>query len=92
MDTRCDERYHICFAKTEELSEKLNDAIEKKEWSKCTSLKAEVETIDKIISMVKLKNCLTEEDIEKQIAQVEADIGKSVKDGNYGAREVLNVN
>ena len=76
--------------KQKELSEKLNDAIEKKEWSKCTSLKAEVETIDKIISMVKLENCLTEEDIEKQIAQVEADIGKSVKDGNYGACEVLN--
>ena len=76
--------------KQQSLTEALNTAVQNKEWSKCTSLKADLEAIDNIISMVKLENCLTEEDIEKQIAQVEADIGKSVKEGNYGACEVLN--
>ena len=33
---------------------------------------------------------MTEEDIEKQIAQAEKEIGKAMRDGNYGACEVLN--
>ena len=40
--------------------------------------------------MVTLEYCLTEEDIEKQIAQAEKEIGKAMRDGNYGACEVLN--
>ncbi len=78
------------LVKQQRLAEALNTAVQNKEWNICTSLKADLEAIDNIISMVKLENCLTEEDIEKQIAQVEADIGKSVKEGNYGACEVLN--
>ena len=38
-----------------ELNAALKDSIEKKEWSKCTSLKAELEVIDTILSMVTLE-------------------------------------